>query len=211
MSVAAGGLHHLVVNQLPSSRCKPAGGLYFVLQLLAAAGITLCLVLGVAGLAVAVADGSTALIWLRRVLDGWMIAGSLLTLGWVLLLHRADQSGDAFGSLQDLARVVTDILVFGLLVALRYSLKRPERTATTVGVLALVALSASDMLRILMPAPGTWYGIPCSAACSITGLLLIAVAPWLAGGTSVVDVDQRIMPVVGSWPLSCPWPSASWP
>jgi diguanylate cyclase (GGDEF)-like protein/PAS domain S-box-containing protein len=82
-------------------------------------------------------------------------------------------------------------------VALRYSLKRPERTATTVGVLALVALSASDMLRILMPAPGAWHGIPCAAACSITGLLLIAVAPWLAGGTSVVDVDQRIMPVVG--------------
>lgn len=196
-SLAAGGLHHLVISQLPSSRGGPAGGLHVALQLLALTGIALCLVVAIAGLVIAVTDRGAALIWLRRVLDGWMIAGSLLTLGWVLLLHRADQSGDAFGSLQDLARVVTDILVFGLLVALRYSLKRPERTATTVGVLALVALSASDMLRILMPAPGTWYGIPCSAACSITGLLLIAVAPWLAGGTSVVDVDQRIMPVVG--------------
>ncbi|PNG23239.1 hypothetical protein C1J00_04940 [Streptomyces cahuitamycinicus] len=197
VSVAAGGLHHLVVNQLPSPRCRPAGGLHFVLQLLAPTGIALCLVLGVAGLAVAVADGGTTLIWLRRVLDGWMIAGSLLTLGWVLLLHRADQSGNAFGSLQDLTRVATDTLVFGLLVALRYSLKRPERTATTVAALALTVLTASDMLRILMPAPGTWYGIPCAAACSITGLLLIAVAPWLAGGTSVADIDQRIMPVVG--------------
>jgi diguanylate cyclase (GGDEF)-like protein/PAS domain S-box-containing protein len=195
-SVAAGGFHHLVVSQLPSSRAEPAGGVHLVLQLLAVTGIVLCLVVAIAGLVIAVADRGTTLIWLRRVLDGWMIAGSLLTLGWVLLLHRADESGDAFGSLQDLARVVTDILVFGLLVALRYSLKRPERTATTVSVLALVVLSAGDMLRILMPAPGTWYGIPCAAACSVTGLLLIAVAPWLAGGTSVVDVDQRLMPVV---------------
>ncbi|GGW79935.1 hypothetical protein GCM10010320_72460 [Streptomyces caelestis] len=196
-SVAAGGLHHLAVSQLPSFQGELAGGVHFVLQLLAVTGIVLCLVVAIAGLVVAVADGGTTLIWLRRVLDGWMIAGSLLTLGWVLLLHRADQSGDAFGSLHNLARVVTDILVFGLLVALRYSLKRPERTATTVGVLGIVVLSASDMLRILMPAPGTWHGIPGAAACSITGLLLIAVAPWLAGGTSVVDVDQRIMPVVG--------------
>ncbi|MEU2269765.1 sensor domain-containing diguanylate cyclase [Streptomyces olindensis] len=165
--------------------------------MLAVTGIVLCLVVAIAGLVIAVTDRGARLVWLRRVLDGWVIAGSLLTLGWVLLLHRADQSGDAFGSLLDLARVVTDVLVFGLLVALRYSLKRPERTATTVAALALIVLTASDMLRILMPAPGTWYGIPCAAACSITGLLLIAVAPWLAGGTSVVDVDQRIMPVVG--------------
>ncbi|KDN72964.1 hypothetical protein DF19_07225 [Streptomyces olindensis] len=165
--------------------------------MLAVTGIVLCLVVAIAGLVIAVTDRGARLVWLRRVLDGWVLAGSLLTLGWVLLLHRADQSGDAFGSLLDLARVVTDVLVFGLLVALRYSLKRPERTATTVAALALIVLTASDMLRILMPAPGTWYGVPCAAACSITGLLLIAVAPWLAGGTSVVDVDQRIMPVVG--------------
>lgn len=195
-SLAAGGLHHLVVSQLPSSR-GPAGGLHVVLQVLAVTGIVLCLVVAIAGLVIAVADRGATLVWLRRVLDGWMIAGSLLTLGWVLLLNRADQSGDAFGSLQDLARVATDILVFGLLVALRYSLKRPERTATTVAALALIVLTASDMLRILMPASGTWYGIPCAAVCSITGLLLITVAPWLPGGTSVVDVDQRIMPVVG--------------
>ncbi|MER7900811.1 diguanylate cyclase [Streptomyces sp. NPDC096046] len=195
-SVAAGGLHLLVVSQFPSSRGEPTGGVHFLLHLLAVTGIVLCLVVAIAGLVIAVADRGATLIWLRRVLDGGMIAGSLLTLGWVLLLHRADESGDAFGSLQDLARVVTDILVFGLLVALRYSLKRPERTSTTVGVLALVVLSAGDMLRILMPDPATWYGIPCAAACSITGLLLIAVAPWLAGGVSVVDVDQRLMPVV---------------
>ncbi|MDQ0596018.1 diguanylate cyclase (GGDEF)-like protein/PAS domain S-box-containing protein [Streptomyces canus] len=186
-----------MVSQLSPSRGKPVGGVHFVLQLLAVTGIVLSLLVAVAGLVLAVADRGTTLIWLRRVLDGWVIAGSLLTVGWVLLLHRADRSGDAFGSLQDLGRVVTDILVFGLLVALRYALKRPERTSTTVGALALVALSASDMLRILMPAPGTWYGIPCAAACSITGLVLIAVAPWLAGGTSVVDVGQHLMPVVG--------------
>ncbi|WP_461096616.1 diguanylate cyclase domain-containing protein [Streptomyces bullii] len=197
VSVAAGGLHHLMISQFPPPPEESTDGPYSVLQLLAGTGIGLCLVLGVAGLVVAAAHGGTNLISLRRVLDGWMIAGSLLTLGWVLLLHRADRDGDAFGSLQDLARVVTDILVFGLMVALRFSMKRTERTATTVGALALVVLTASDMLRILLPAPGTWWGIPCAAACSITGLLLAAVAPWLPGGASAMDVDQRTVPVIG--------------
>ncbi|MEV6179069.1 sensor domain-containing diguanylate cyclase [Streptomyces sp. NPDC052015] len=147
----------------------------------------------------AATDNGTTLIWLRRLLDGWLIAGSLLTLGWVLLLHRADQDGDVWASLLGLglARVVTDILVLGLLVALRFCLKRAERTATTVGALAVAVLSAGDMLRILLPEPATWCGIPLPAACSMAGLLLVTAAPWLPGGTSLVGLDQRMMPVIG--------------
>ncbi|MFC5633127.1 diguanylate cyclase domain-containing protein [Streptomyces bullii] len=194
VSVAAGGLHHLAFARLSSSR---ADGLGEVLRLLSASGIALCLVLGVAAMVVAAADGGTTLVWLRRLLDGWMVAGSLLALCWMLLLHRADRSGDAYGSFQDLARVVTDVLVLGLVVALRFCLKRGERAATTVGALALVVLTASDMLRILPPAAVSWAGIPWAAACSLTGLLLVTVAPWLAGGTRVMEVDHHLMPVIG--------------
>ncbi|WP_328681668.1 diguanylate cyclase [Streptomyces sp. NBC_00322] len=195
-SVAGGGLHHLVLGQLASS-ARRSSVLSSVVELLAVAGLTVCLGLGVAGLVVAAADGGPTLVWLRRLLDGWMIAGSLLTLSWVLLMHRADQGGDVSGSLLGLARVVTDILVLGLLVALRFCLRRGERTSLTVSAVALVLLAMSDMLRILLTAPGIWYGMPLAATCSMTGLFLVAAAPWLPGGASVVGVDQREMPVVG--------------
>ncbi|WP_160159201.1 diguanylate cyclase domain-containing protein [Streptomyces sp. SLBN-118] len=195
-SVAAGGVHHLVLGQFASSP-GGTGVPSSVVGLLAVGGLTVCLGLGVAGLVVAAADSGTTLIWLRRLLDGWMIAGSLLTLSWVLLVHRADQGGDVSGSLLDLGRVGTDILVLGLLVALRFSLRRDERTSTTVSAVALVLVAVSDMLRILLPAPGTWSGMPLAATCSMTGLFLVAAAPWLPGGASAVGVDQREMPVVG--------------
>ncbi|MGP4002313.1 diguanylate cyclase domain-containing protein [Streptomyces sp. 8N706] len=197
VSVAAGGLHHLVAGQLPSSRGWSAGVLHSGVELLAVAGIAVCLGLAVAGLVVAATDSGTTLVWLRRLLDGWMIAGSLLTLGWVLLLHRADPGADVSGSLLDLGRVVTDILVLGLLVALRFCLRPRERTAVTVAAVALALLAVSDMLRILLSAPGTWCGIPLVATCSMTGLFLVAAAPWMPGGASVVGVDQREMPVIG--------------
>ncbi|MFI7502770.1 diguanylate cyclase domain-containing protein [Streptomyces sp. NPDC049687] len=163
--------------------------------LLALAGLAVCLGLGIAGLVLAATESGTPLVWLRRLLDAWLIAGSLLTLGWVLLLHRADQGSDMWPSLLGLARVVTDILVLGLLVALRFCLNRQERTAVTVATVALTILAVSDMLRILLPAPGAWHGIPLSAACSVTGLFLVALTPWLPGGAGAVGIDRREMPV----------------
>jgi diguanylate cyclase (GGDEF)-like protein len=53
------------------------------------------------------------------------------------------------------------------------------------------------MLRILLPVPGTWCGVPLAATCSMTGLLLVAAVPWMPGGVSVVGVGERVLPVVG--------------
>ncbi|MFJ3106797.1 diguanylate cyclase domain-containing protein [Streptomyces sp. NPDC086835] len=192
MSVAASGVHHLVVSYPPSfSVALPLG------PTMAAAGVTAGLGLGIAGLVMAATAQGTTLIWLRRFLDGWLIAGSLLTVCWVLVLHHTDGSGDVSPSLLALAPVVADILVLGLLAALRFCVKRTQRTATTAGVLALAALAAGDMLRIIVPVPGTAYGIPLAAACTMTGAFLICTAPWLPGGGIVVAVDQRMMPVGG--------------
>jgi diguanylate cyclase (GGDEF)-like protein/PAS domain S-box-containing protein len=168
-----------------------------MVQGLGAAGIAVCLGLSVAGLVMAAADSGTNLMWLRRVLDGWMIAGSLLTLCWVLLLHRADQGGDVTASVLGLARVVTDILVLGLVVALCFCHEPGKRTPTTVAAVALVVLAVGDMLRILLPVPGTWYGVPLAATCSMTGLLLVAAVPWMPGGVSAVGVGERVLSVVG--------------
>ncbi|CAL9677499.1 hypothetical protein SUDANB1_08176 [Streptomyces sp. enrichment culture] len=156
----------------------------------------MCLGLGIAGLVLAATEGGTPLVWLRRLLDAWVTAGSLLALGWVLLLHRADQGSDMWSSLMGLARVVTDILVLGLLVALRFCLDRQERTATTVAAVALTILALGDMLRILLPAPDVRCGIPLTATCSVTGLILVAATPWLPGGASAMGVERREMTVV---------------
>lgn len=195
VSVAAGGLHHLLAG-LPSGTGRSDGALRCVVQLLTVTGITTCLALGVTGLVVAAADSGRTLIWLRRLLDGWMIAASLLTLCWVLLLHRADQGSDMSGSLEDLARVVTDILVLGLLITLHFCLKPGERAAVVTAAIALVILTASDMLRVLLPVPGILCGIPLAAICTITGLLLVTATPWMPGGATAIGVDKREMPVV---------------
>ncbi|KUO20251.1 diguanylate cyclase domain-containing protein [Streptomyces dysideae] len=195
-SAAAGGLHHLLVSQIGSG-ARSAGFVQSVVRPLAGAGIAACLGIAVVALVMAAADNGTTLTRLRRLLDGWLIAGSLLTLGWILLQHRADQAGDMSASLLGLARVVTDVLLLGLLVALRCCPKRAEHTATTASVLALAVLFAGDVLRVLLSGPGIWYGVPLPAACSITGLSLVAVAPWLPGSTDDVGLDQRTMPVIG--------------
>ncbi|WP_427164884.1 diguanylate cyclase domain-containing protein [Streptomyces sp. C1-1] len=196
ISVAAGGLHYVLVDEMGAS--SPAVGVFPpIVRVLACVGIAACLGGAVAALVMAATEDGTTLTRLRRLLDGWLIAGSLFTVGWILLLHRADRGDDASASFLGLARVVADILVFGLLVALRFCLPHAQRTATTVAVLALVALAAGDVLRILPPEPGSWDGIPLSAASSAVGLLLVAVAPWLPGGVSVVGFGQRMMPVIG--------------
>ncbi|UYQ65717.1 sensor domain-containing diguanylate cyclase [Streptomyces peucetius] len=197
VSAAAGGLHHLLAGQPRTAQAHFAGVLQSMVELLATAGIVICLGLGVAGLVVAAADGCTTLIWLRRLLDGSMTAASLLTLSWVLLLHRVDKGGDVSYSLLALARVTTDVLILGLLVALRFSRRSGERTAVTVAAVALSVLAMSDVLRILLPAPGVWSGIPLAAVCSMAGSFLVALVPWLPGGASIMGADRREMPVAG--------------
>lgn len=197
-AVAGGGLHHLLAHRFPSSGLPSAGLLQAVVQLLAAAGIVGCLGLSVAGLLVAAADSGTVTSWIRRVLDGWMIAGSLITLGWVLLQHRSAEGGGVPRSVPWLARVVTDIVVLGLLVALRYCQHPRERTAGTLSAVALVLLFVSDTVRALPASAGTtWCGVPLVGSCAMAGLFLVAAVPWLPGGAHVMSVDQRMMPVVG--------------
>lgn len=197
VSVASGGVHYVLLDHIDSSQERSAEDVQSVAQPLAAAGIVACIGVGVAAMVLAAVENGAVLIRLRRLLDGWLVAGSLLTLGRVLLLHRAEQIGDMSESCLSLARVVADILVLGLLAALRFCLRQTERTATTVAVLALAVLAMGDTLHILLPEPGSWHGFPLVAACLMAGLLLIAVSPWLPGGVSVVGFDQRMMPVVG--------------
>ncbi|MEV4333350.1 diguanylate cyclase [Streptomyces sp. NPDC049597] len=188
VSTGAAGVHELVLRQLEPD---PA------IQLVAVAGIAIALGVGVAALVVAAGDGAAKLLWLRRLLDGWMIAGSLFTLSWVLLLHRADLGNDVLGSLSDLGRVVADILVLGLLVIMYCAMPRGERTAVILAAVGLALFAVSDMLRIFSTEPVLWSGIPFTETCAMTGMCLIATAPWMPGGASALSVDRQEMPVMG--------------
>lgn len=196
VSTGAAGVHELVLRQLRALRGS-TGMLYAAIELLAVAGIAVALGLGVAGLVVAAGDGGTVLTWLRRLLDGWMIAGSLFTLGWVLLLHRADLGGDVLAALSGLGRVVADVLVLGLLLVLRFAMRRGQRASVTVAAFGLAILAVSDTLRIFAADPVVSTTIPLTETCSMTGMFLIAAAPWLPGGNSALAVVRRELPVAG--------------
>ncbi|MGW2640125.1 diguanylate cyclase domain-containing protein [Streptomyces sp. NPDC001348] len=191
VSMGAGGLHHLVLARLDSSRAHSA-------VLLHALVCALAVVVIAAGTAAAVvmaaAESDPVLIRLRRLCDGWLIAGSLLTLGRAVLLYRADQGGDVSMSFLGVARAVADVLVLGLLIALRYCLRRTDRAALTVALLGLAGVTAGDILRVTLPRSDT--GGP-AAVCWVTGLLLVAVSPWLPGSVSAVGFDRKMSPVIG--------------
>jgi diguanylate cyclase (GGDEF)-like protein/PAS domain S-box-containing protein len=197
VSVVAGDFHYVLLNHLETWENRSAGVLESVARPLAAAGIVACLGGAVAALVMAAAENGTMPTRLRRLLDGWLIAGCLLTLGRVLLLHQADPMTDSSVSLLELSRAVADIVVLGLLVALRFCRSQTERKAATVAAAALALLTVSDSLRIVAPHPGASHNLTAATACSVTALLLVAVSPWLPGGVSAVGFDQRTMPVIG--------------
>ncbi|MFJ9908123.1 diguanylate cyclase domain-containing protein [Streptomyces sp. NPDC101152] len=195
--MVAGDLHYVLLNHLEAWENRSADVLESVARPLAAAGIVACLGGAVAALVMAAAENGTMPTRLRRLLDGWLIASCLLALGRVLLLHQADPMTDSSVSLLELSRAVADIVVLGLLVALRFCRSQTERKAATVAALALALLTVSDSLRIVAPHPDASPNLTAATACSVTGLLLVAVSPWLPGGVSAVGFDQRTMPVIG--------------
>ncbi|MGP3925867.1 diguanylate cyclase domain-containing protein [Streptomyces sp. 8N616] len=197
VSTGAAGVHEFVLRQLTALLESSTGVLYRAIEMLAVAGIAIALGMGVAALVVAASEGGMVLIWLRRLLDGWMIAGSLFTLGWVFLLQRADLGGDVLRALSDLGRVVADILVLGLLLVMRFAMRPGERAAVNFGAVGLTLFAVSDMLRIFSTEPVVATTIPLTETCSMTGMFLIAAAPWMPGGGSALGVHRRQLPVAG--------------
>ncbi|MFF4585631.1 diguanylate cyclase domain-containing protein [Streptomyces sp. NPDC001388] len=191
VSMGAGGVHHLVVEGFafrgPLSAVLLDALVWVLAAVVIAAGIMATLVM-------AAADNDTVPIRLRRLCDGWLIAGSLLTVGRVVMLYRDVQGADVSMSFLTLARAVADMLVLGLLIALRYCLHRTERRAVTVAVLGLAGVTAGDMLRALR----LHADVGClTTVCWTSGLLLVAVSPWLPGSVGAVGFDRKMIPVIG--------------
>ncbi|MYW00443.1 EAL domain-containing protein [Streptomyces sp. SID3343] len=118
--------------------------------------------------------------WTCMALDGWLIAGSLFTLGWSLALARSTD-GDRSDVLQivlTLAYPVLDILMISMVLGLRFRAGSGDRAALN---LALVGLAVTVMSDALWTTPGLNSGYRSGGLLDagwFAGSLLLAIAPW---------------------------------
>ncbi|MGW0664431.1 putative bifunctional diguanylate cyclase/phosphodiesterase [Streptodolium elevatio] len=123
--------------------------------------------------------------WACMVLDGWLIAGSLFTLGWSMALART-ADGDRTDALKialTLAYPVMDILLVSMVLGLRVRAGSADRAALNV---ALVALAVTVMSDALWTTPGLHGGYRSGELLDagwFAGSVLLAVAPWMGDAT----------------------------
>lgn len=139
--------------------------------------------LAVAGIVFAARGPNGVLAWLRRVLDGWLIAGSLFTLAWTLALARlADSQGDdPVRMLFVLAYPTMDILLISVVLGLRFRTPRRDRAALNLAVSGLAVTVLSDGLWTSPQLRGTYHSGELLDAGWFLGSLLLACAPWVGG------------------------------
>ncbi|WP_370146820.1 putative bifunctional diguanylate cyclase/phosphodiesterase [Streptacidiphilus sp. EB129] len=118
--------------------------------------------------------------WICLALDGWLIAGSLLTLGWSLALARAAH-GDAGSPLRltmALAYPVLDILLVSMVLGLRFRSRDSNRAAVHTAMVALALTVLCDALFTTQALKDTYHSGQLLDAGWFTGSMLLAWAPW---------------------------------
>ncbi|WP_406282399.1 putative bifunctional diguanylate cyclase/phosphodiesterase [Embleya sp. NBC_00896] len=127
--------------------------------------------------------------WTCMALDGWLIAGSLFTLGWSLALAR-NTSGDRSDVLKivlTLAYPVLDILMISMVLGLRFRAETGDRAALN---LTLIGLAVTVMSDALWTTPGLNSGYRSGGLLDagwFAGSLLLAIAPWMGEGVTEHD------------------------
>nr|WP_245984455.1 EAL domain-containing protein [Streptomyces tateyamensis] len=120
--------------------------------------------------------------WLCLLLDAWMVAGSLFTLGWSLALGRAAE-GDAGNPVRlalGLAYPVLDILMVSLVVGLRFRRRDGNRAAVHTAMLGLAVTVVCDALFTTPALRDGYHSGDVLDAGWFCGSLLLAYAPWSA-------------------------------
>ncbi len=136
--------------------------------------------LAIAGIACAARGPHGALAWSRRVLDGWLIAGSLFTLAWTLALSQLvrTQGADAATTVFLLAYPTIDILLISIVLGLRFRTPRRDRSALNIAVCGLSVTVLSDALWTSPQLRGAYHSGELLDAGWFVGSLLLACAPW---------------------------------
>jgi diguanylate cyclase (GGDEF)-like protein/PAS domain S-box-containing protein len=138
--------------------------------------------LAVVGLLVLAQRPRGAAGWLCLLLDGWMVAGSLFTLGWSLALGRTavGEAGDPLRLALGLAYPVLDILMVSLVVGLRFRRRDGNRAAVHTAMLGLAVTVVCDALFTSPALRDSYHSGEVLDAGWFCGSLLLAYAPWSA-------------------------------
>lgn len=144
----------------------------------------------IAGLLVLGHRPRTPAAWVCLLLDGWLIAGSLLTLGWSLALARTarGEEGSPLRMSLSLAYPLLDILLASVVLGMRFRGREGNRAAVNTAVLALAVTVVSDALWTSPTLRSAYHSGEFLDAGWFAGSLLLAWAPW-AGDRSRPDAD----------------------
>lgn len=191
-SATAGAVYRASLVAL-SSDPRPAAGAAGWAGLAVVAGVTVTVGLGLAGLVVAADAGTGWRAWLRRLLDGAVMAGAVFMAGWVLLGRAGDGWRPETGMLGVLW--TSEVVFFGFLLALR-RLVRGDRQATLwTAIVGVFLMLVGDTLRLSRVGAAGHEAMSSHMAdvCGTAGLLIVAVSPWVPGGASVLGVGRPML------------------
>jgi len=131
--------------------------------------------------------------WVCLALDGWLIAGSLLTLSWSLALARTAQGaeGSALRLAMALAYPVLDILLISMVMGLSFRSRGGNRAAVHTAIVALALTVLCDALFTSAAFKNTYHSGELLDAGWFAGSMLLAWAPWARGGRREGAVASR--------------------
>lgn len=189
-SAAAGGLYRAAVDVLSAHPPTRGPDVRPLLAALVVTGLTMAVGLGMAGLVVAADAGTGRHVWMRRVLDGVLAAGSVFMTGWLMLRG----AGDGWRLERGMLGVLwtAEVVFVGFLFALRRLVRSDQRATVWVAVVGLCLMLIGDTVRLRRAGPSAPEVMSSQLAdgCVTAGLLVIAVAPWVPGGASVLGAHR---------------------
>lgn len=191
-SATAGGAYRAMLVAL-SSRPRSAPDVAGLTGPAVVAGVTVTVGLALAGLVVAADAGTGWRTWLRRVLDGAVMAGAAFMAGWVLL----GRAGDGWRLETGMLGVLwtAEVVSLGFLLALRRLVRGDRRATLWAAIGGLFVILIGDTLRLLEVGSlgREAMSSPVADVCATAGLLIVAVGPWVPGGASVLDSGRPML------------------
>ncbi|MDX3520076.1 hypothetical protein [Streptomyces scabiei] len=188
-SAAAGGVYRAALAAL-SARPAQAPEAAGAAGLTVIVGVTITVGLGMAGLVAAADAGSGWRAWLRRVLDGAVMAGAAFMAGWVLLGRAGEGWRPGAGMLGILW--AAEVVFLGFLLALRRLVRDDQRATVWAAIVGVAFMVIGDSLPLSPADPGgrEVLSFHWADVCVTAGLLIVAVGPWVPGGASVLGAGR---------------------
>ncbi|WP_215452842.1 hypothetical protein [Streptomyces sp. ATCC 21386] len=191
-SATAGAVYRASLVAL-SSDPRPAPDAAGWAGLAVVAGVTVTVGLGLAGLVVAADAGTGWRAWLRRLLDGAVMAGAVFMAGWVLLGRTGDGWRPETGMLGVLW--TSEVVFFGFLLALRRLVQGDRQATLWTAIVGVFLMLVGDTLRLSRVGAAGHEAMSSHVAdvCGTVGLLIVAVGPWVPGGASVLGAGRPML------------------